>query len=105
MGGWLLLGNTGMRPFILRGTKKGIQLRDQKLDLMIPFDPNHPDARFILLADHHFDRLEAALRSIAYEPLGHAEASYQEVYNHIVEKARAALAELDKETQTHERTD
>jgi len=36
-------------------------------------------------------RLVEALHKIAYEPIGHPEASYAYVYNRLVEEARAAL--------------
>ena len=40
-----------------------------------------------------------ALRHIAYEPFGHAEASHAEVLGAITKYARAALARLDEGTK------
>lgn len=45
-----------------------------------------------IIAEHApVDDLMAALNTIAYEPIGHSEASYQQVHDAIVEIARAAL--------------
>lgn len=48
-------------------------------------------ARIIAEHDPTADLL-AALNTIAYEPIGHSEASLREVYDGIVEIARAAVA-------------
>src|SRR3990167_4592797 len=62
MGGWRLVGQWGMRPIVLSAKARNgkgpgkFALRDDESDLLIPFDPNHPDARLIAAAP---DLLEA----------------------------------------------
>lgn len=41
---WALTGQYGMRPIILSVSRGKLMLRDQKIDRLIPFDPEHPDA-------------------------------------------------------------
>lgn len=72
--GWTLIGNHGMRPIVLgaRGVRKSpgppppadLVVRDAARDLLVPFDPDHPDAQLIAAAP----TLLAALRALAAEP-------------------------------------
>ena len=59
---YCLTGQYGIRPIILSVGRKGLQLRDAKRDLLIPFDPSHEDARFIERAFNCHDELLAACK-------------------------------------------
>lgn len=76
MGGWKLIGNHGMRPIVLgaRGIRKSsgppppaeFVLRNAEHDLLIPFDPKHPDALLIAAAPEM-----AALLLSAWQHVSH----------------------------------
>lgn len=75
-GGWHLVGTHGMRPIVMDFVRKGMQgatprLRD-KSDLMVDFDPYHPDSRLIVSAPAllaKVQELESVLRQIANDPI------------------------------------
>lgn len=60
MGGWMLVSPGAGLPIILNAGGEGhnLRLRDHDKCLMIPFDPYHPDAVFILDAVNNHDRLQ-----------------------------------------------
>jgi len=64
---WCLTGQYGMRPIVLCVRKGALALRDSKHDLLIPFDPNHPDAKLIESAPdllRERDQLKAELAQV-----------------------------------------
>lgn len=92
---WKLIGDKGIRPIIL-GAHKGLHLRDAKHDLLIPFDPTHSDARFIVLADHHFDAAIEALRTLTDLAEYYAMPNTT-LLNAALDQSREVLAALEKE--------
>jgi len=72
---WCLTGQYGMRPIVLSvNRRKGtLQLRDSERDLLIPFDPNHPDAKYLVMCwNTHQQLLEACHHASFAIPTSHA---------------------------------
>lgn len=58
---WVLWGAHGHRPIVLDVFKGKLRLRNAEQCLMIPFDPDHPDARLIEAAAELLETLKDVL--------------------------------------------
>lgn len=67
MGGLRLVGQHGMRPIILDAGRDKLRGRDQEHDLMVPLDPESPDARLISKAPEMLEELKDAQVTIECE--------------------------------------
>ena len=61
---YCLTGQYGHRPIILSAGRKGLTSRDAVRDVLVPFDPKHPDAEFIVRAVNCHEELLASLKEM-----------------------------------------
>ena len=67
---WCLTGQYGTRPIVLSvgGRPRQLRLRDAEHDLLIPFDPAHPDARLLAAAVELLEACKAAVEALREFP-------------------------------------
>lgn len=85
MGGWMLVAGRGMVPIILAAGDYDMRLRDER-DLLIPFDPEHSDAKFIVDAmnSYHKHFGTNAVQAAEQDALGEALGLLREVLENRV---------------------
>lgn len=83
---YCLTGQYGMRPIILSVSGGKLMLRDQETDRLIPFSPEHPDAKFIVQAYNLLPKLVKALERVL-------DSAHEFKGGPIREEARAILRE------------
>lgn len=61
---WVLWGEHGMRPVVLDMLKGQLRVRNHERDVMVPFDPSHPDAQLIEASPELLEVLAGLLQEL-----------------------------------------
>jgi hypothetical protein len=99
---WCLTGQYGMRPIVFScGPRGDLMLRDAAKDRLIPFSPDHPDARLWVAAPDLLEALKpfAEICPGSLDGVGGGTQIAPTITVQMVKEARAAIARATPESK------